>query len=98
MIVSTAQSVYFRRKSPQYALDNRLGGPQSQFGLLENRKSLAPAANLSPILNRPDHSLVDVPTGLYIKHTTNKREFRDRGLPQIFLFIKFYLDNLIKKD
>jgi hypothetical protein len=39
--------------SPKYAFDIRLGGPQSRFRLFEKRKSLASAANLSPILNRP---------------------------------------------
>jgi hypothetical protein len=39
---------YPQRKSPQYSLDRRLGGPQNGSGRCGEEKHLAPAGNPTP--------------------------------------------------
>jgi hypothetical protein len=54
-----------RGKSPQYALDKSLGGPQSRFGSCAEKKDLLPLPRIEPrFLIHPSHSLVTMPTEL----------------------------------
>ena len=64
MVVSVqlhSSSPFPRENIPPYALNRRLGGPQSWSGFLEKRKNLLPVMELD-CLSCPDRSIVTVPT------------------------------------
>jgi hypothetical protein len=42
--------LYLRGSSPMYPLDKRLDGPQSRSGPYEKESNLAPAGNLTPVV------------------------------------------------
>jgi hypothetical protein len=56
MVSLTLRPLYPRGKSPQYPLDRRLGGPQSQSGRHGEMKILAPTRAQTPTPGHPARS------------------------------------------
>jgi hypothetical protein len=48
-------ATFSQGKHPQYLLDRRLDGPQSQSGLLGGEKNLTPARNQTPAIHPVAH-------------------------------------------
>jgi len=71
----TRQTLHSRENDPQYPLNKRLGGPQSQSGLFEEKKNASLVPGFLRYFADLDHSLVTVQIALCTLRSSISREY-----------------------